>query len=92
VLIRRYRARIADIVQERIDTYCIVEPDFEAVWRSIIWRLEAGHADRAMREHREGRYNVTMIHSPRFPVLVLYLLFPESGVVEVYDVTFHAQH
>lgn len=92
MIVRRYTAHISNLVRRQINDYCLLEPDFARIWPLIIWKLEMGQADGTMSEHREGRYTATVIHSPRFPIVTLYLRFPEREIIEVYDVTLHSVH
>ena len=98
MLIVRYKARVSDIVRERIDHYCEVRPDFRKVWNNIIWKVEMGMADKYMEDRGDGRYTVTLTHSPRYPVITLYLRipkrpeWPELGQVDIMDATFHDMH
>lgn len=98
MLILRYKARISDLVRERIDQFCKVRPEFREVWNWAIWKVEFGMADKYLEDRGDGRYTVTLKHSPRYPIITLYLRFPEQpqfpepGQVDIMDATFHDMH
>jgi hypothetical protein len=40
----------------------------------------------------DGRFSATLLHSPKYPAITLYLRFPESGKVTIHDIQFHVVH
>lgn len=103
MLILRYKARVSDLATEYIDQYCETNPDFREIWRWMLWKLEFGMADDLLLDLGDGMFSMTIKHSPRFPIVTLYLRFPtpntptdawDDGVpqVNILDVTFHSVH
>ena len=92
MLTRRYNVRVADIAQEYLDAYCEKKPDFREIWRLILWRIEAGGADKMMKDHGDGWYTATVVHSLRFPAVTVYFRLPDRQTVHIHHVTFDAVH